>query len=336
MQVGLSAQQEIERIMIMKKDLVKEKVKWQDVQRHCEERSDEAIHLPPHPVAALLPSQLCKQGHKARKLACSLCSARRSIRRGEGACSNNSGTLQGLLNVNHFTHLTHFTHLRKRAAFTLAEVLITLGVIGIVAAMTIPNLVQSYKKKVVETRMLQFYSMMNQAVKLSEIDNGEQTFWVSRNGDLLTAYSIEEFFNKYFAPYLRYNKIDPIDDTKIAVYFANGSAMTMSNLNKISSPHINFYPFGQIKDDSVTGKDCFYFVQTITASGLLNVLYTKGIQPYSWRPNGWEGLSDEEIDKILREDTGNGCNNLQNYRGFCAAVIMRNGWKIPEDYPFKF
>ena len=33
------------------------------------------------------------------------------------------------------------------SAFTLAEVLITLGIIGIVAVMTIPTIVQNYKEK---------------------------------------------------------------------------------------------------------------------------------------------------------------------------------------------
>ena len=36
---------------------------------------------------------------------------------------------------------------KERFAFTLAEVLITLGIIGIVAAMTIPNLIFNYKVK---------------------------------------------------------------------------------------------------------------------------------------------------------------------------------------------
>ena len=35
----------------------------------------------------------------------------------------------------------------KKIAFTLAEVLITLGIIGIVAAMTLPTLIQSNKNK---------------------------------------------------------------------------------------------------------------------------------------------------------------------------------------------
>ena len=41
---------------------------------------------------------------------------------------------------------SHFS--RKRTAFTLAEVLITLGIIGVVAALTLPSLIQSYKERV--------------------------------------------------------------------------------------------------------------------------------------------------------------------------------------------
>lgn len=35
----------------------------------------------------------------------------------------------------------------KKLAFTLAEVLITLGIIGIVAALSIPTLISAYQKK---------------------------------------------------------------------------------------------------------------------------------------------------------------------------------------------
>lgn len=38
-------------------------------------------------------------------------------------------------------------------AFTLAEVLITLGIIGVVAAMTLPTLVQRYKEQETVTRV---------------------------------------------------------------------------------------------------------------------------------------------------------------------------------------
>ena len=52
----------------------------------------------------------------------------------------------------------------KKLAFTLAEVLITLTVIGVVAAMVLPNLMKHYEKKVLETQTKHFYSMMSLAL----------------------------------------------------------------------------------------------------------------------------------------------------------------------------
>lgn len=40
-----------------------------------------------------------------------------------------------------------------KKAFTLAETLITLGVIGVVAALTLPTLINSYKKQVTTARL---------------------------------------------------------------------------------------------------------------------------------------------------------------------------------------
>ena len=61
---------------------------------------------------------------------------------------------------------------RGKAAFTLAEVLITLGIIGVVAAMTLPSLIQNYQKKALATQTQKFYSMMSQAVKQYMADYG--------------------------------------------------------------------------------------------------------------------------------------------------------------------
>ena len=57
--------------------------------------------------------------------------------------------------------------------FTLAEVLITLTVIGVVAALTLPTVISHHNKKVVETKLAKFYSTMNEAIQRSIIDNGE-------------------------------------------------------------------------------------------------------------------------------------------------------------------
>ena len=44
------------------------------------------------------------------------------------------------------THVANSQNIR-RAAFTLAEVLITLGIIGVVAALTMPNIIHKYRNK---------------------------------------------------------------------------------------------------------------------------------------------------------------------------------------------
>jgi len=55
-------------------------------------------------------------------------------------------------------------------AFTLAEVLIVLGIIGVVAEMTIPTLVSSTQEKVEVTGLLKFSSTLQQAVMMWKSD----------------------------------------------------------------------------------------------------------------------------------------------------------------------
>jgi len=61
---------------------------------------------------------------------------------------------------------------KKIMGFTLAEVLITLGVIGVVAALTIPTLFANYQKKVYVTQLKKAYSEINQALIQLSADNG--------------------------------------------------------------------------------------------------------------------------------------------------------------------
>ena len=65
----------------------------------------------------------------------------------------------------------------RKAAFTLAEVLITLAVIGIVAALTIPSLVQSYKERVTITKVKKAYTTLTNALQLAIIENGTVDNW---------------------------------------------------------------------------------------------------------------------------------------------------------------
>lgn len=61
---------------------------------------------------------------------------------------------------------------KSRAAFTLAEVLITLGIIGIVAAMTLPTLINKHQKKVLQTAFITSYSLLGQAINGLKADTG--------------------------------------------------------------------------------------------------------------------------------------------------------------------
>ena len=65
----------------------------------------------------------------------------------------------------------------RRAAFTLAEVLITLGIIGVVAAMTMPVLIQKHRNQEVEVRLKKFYSSYNQALIMAESEFGDKANW---------------------------------------------------------------------------------------------------------------------------------------------------------------
>ena len=60
----------------------------------------------------------------------------------------------------------------RRAAFTLAEVLITLGIIGVVAALTLPTLIQNHQKQVYVTQLKKAYSTLNNAINKMAADEG--------------------------------------------------------------------------------------------------------------------------------------------------------------------
>lgn len=225
----------------------------------------------------------------------------------------------------------------KKFAFTLAEVLITLGIIGVVAALTIPALIANHKKQVVVTRMQKFYSTINQAIKLSEVENGEASNWPST--EHLDSDSLYDFWNNYMLKYFTSKDVIKISDG-ILVILSDGSAFGVYNpavsssvISGINWMHVVFFvdyksckehlksSGNKIYGYPLDGKNSFLF------RGLKNNLSTY----YSPATSG--EVKSREI--LLNENRSNyGC--AKGYKAYCAALIEYDNWKISKDYPVRF
>ncbi|MBP3924958.1 type II secretion system protein [bacterium] len=92
---------------------------------------------------------------------------------------------------------------RRKTAFTLAEVLITLGIIGIVAAMTLPSLIQKHQERVAVNKLKKFHSVIAQAQLFAIKEHGYLNEW-----DFPDSYSEEAIIKvmSYITPYLKISK----------------------------------------------------------------------------------------------------------------------------------
>ena len=79
----------------------------------------------------------------------------------------------------------------NKRAFTLAEILITLGIIGVVAAMTIPSLITSYKAYRYRTQFLKSYSSLQQIFKQMQSND------VALDGSLYSGGTFKEVIKPY-------------------------------------------------------------------------------------------------------------------------------------------
>ena len=216
--------------------------------------------------------------------------------------------------------------------FTLAEVLITLGIIGVVATLTLPNLSANYQKKQTISKLKKTYSTLTNAFALSEVDNGPISEWENKSDIGATAY-----FQKYVEPYLkgsrvcttyqacgyaeshpwqtktgeRKNSIGVVDnatDNRISFYLNDGTFISMSggiylDLNGAKGPNIY-------------GKDFFSF--SITNQGIVPGC-SKVVQP-TW------------TEQNIRDR----CSKANNYDGACCAAVLieLDDWEMGEDYPW--
>lgn len=85
-----------------------------------------------------------------------------------------------------------------KKAFTLAEVLITLGIIGIVAAMTLPALVGKYKNKILITAVKKTYSNTSNAIERAKAEQGvfsNEYIFDTTNTSLQSLETLTKYYN---------------------------------------------------------------------------------------------------------------------------------------------
>lgn len=122
-------------------------------------------------------------------------------------CENNSVTGLSL-------DFAPFLSFKSRSAFTLAEVLITIGIIGIVAALIIPYVTTQYKNHVTVQKLKKSYSTVANMLKMAEAHNGSLTEWPEWSQST-TWYerSAEAVIKKYLAPNISAGDIFSNDDS---------------------------------------------------------------------------------------------------------------------------
>lgn len=227
----------------------------------------------------------------------------------------------------HVKYNNESSHVRQfNFAFTLAEVLITLGIIGIVAALTLPALTAKYKKHEVETSLKKFYTSINHAIMLSENDNGDKKEWAGIDVD--GAYgeqTLKEVYNRYYKKYIKVVKTDYDSVNRgLLLFFADGSVAKLGYNGQDIFYCVSYKDYLRNYEGtagSQEGKSCFTFGFYPTNSANYGAYFNKGIEPYV---NGscWDGT----IESL----------NNSNMPECYAKIIQMNGWVIPDDYPVKF
>ena len=240
----------------------------------------------------------------------------------------------------------------KFNAFTLAEVLITLGIIGIVAAMTLPVVTGKYRKSVAENRLKSTYS---QVANMLQMVNTRSNMAFVPETDLSTdsngwSYEYSEaVFEKYFAPDLKVVKrLDSDKRFEICNYKGEGCYKNPSYKCVILSNGVGLCTAVNGNSGSISfqviinpnrqklyaGRDAFGFSvkRNIPENNYNMALSIPSAQYYT--DSNRNGFINSCISSNpFPSDIGSGETDREY---FCTYLIFHNGWKIPEDYPIQF
>lgn len=241
---------------------------------------------------------------------------------------------------------------KKRRAFTLAETLITLGIIGVIASIVIPNMIVNYEKEKVVIKLKQTFTLISQALMLSEYANGTMDTW-DFGGNTTNPAKTSYFAQNYFYPYIKTSKqcvFGSNECWKTPVNLANVTAAnfdattTAKAYTAVLANGVSVFfwagtavPYniailvdidGAGSGKSMLGRDVFYIDTHLQSTSTVqkgSVFLGLGVIPLPTR------------DSLLDTSSVYCCNiNAGSYAGdYCGAVIMMDGWKISDDYPWQ-
>ena len=209
-------------------------------------------------------------------------------------------------------------------AFTLAEVLITLVIVGVIAALTIPNLMQKYQEQTTVKKVQKFYSNLSNAYSLAMKDNGPANDWKLTSTDKSGA---EKIYELLFKPYFKIGKNCGTNNTGNCI--ANGDYRHLNNnihtkystnshyykitledgaavwFKEYERPDITiFYDINGPKEPNQYGKDLFTF-------------YIEGRKVYPpGIPSGDYSFTSNSFNSTCKTTaTGYGCTAWVIYKG---------------------
>ena len=236
--------------------------------------------------------------------------------------------------------------LKKKAAFTLAEVLITLGIIGIVAAMTLPMLVAKYQKLVVTTQLKRVYSLLSNIELMAIEEHGDRKNWEypisTRDEDgnyVPPPISNAEFFKRYYESYIRTSGVrDRNNNDKYNFQNYNGITSGLNGANQKSFFRLSdgTCVFGWSNNQFVTltvdincekkpniiGHDVFD-IATVRDTGR---------QTFKLEPPLPMGKNETRQNLI---DNCKGANYNGGFPNRCFTLFVYDGWQFKDDYPWR-
>lgn len=215
--------------------------------------------------------------------------------------------------------------IKKYIAFTLSEILLTMSIVGVVAAMTIPTLHYQKVRREYTVKLKNFYGKMENAVLDMQLDHGSFK-------DMEKPATISQAYDWYM------EKIDPyighqyVKDRRF-IYYKDGSRL---RLHYIGGCLDVIYDVNADKRPNSMGRDQYYFLYCFTPAARTSSFGNSDIF-FGTYGGGLQGSG------ISRKQALDACSGAATCPGAgkastacCSRLLQIDQWEFKDDYPYKF